>query len=82
VVAEIRARQERRGHRPPTREAVEQAPGHTPEDVPVSTAVGRRLFCPAVHPLMSDDDLRYVAAAVKASMRAVARETGLLAAVA
>jgi perosamine synthetase len=56
--------------------------GHTPEDVPVSTDVGRRLFCPAVHPLMSDDDLRYIAAAVKSSMEAVARETGLLAAVA
>jgi dTDP-4-amino-4,6-dideoxygalactose transaminase len=51
--------------------------GHRPEDTPRSTSAGRRLFCPAVHPLMSDDDLRYVAAAVKASMAAVADETGL-----
>jgi perosamine synthetase len=56
--------------------------GHRPEDTPVSTGVGRRLFCPAVHPLMSDDDLRYIAAAIKASMAAVARQMGRLAAVA
>jgi dTDP-4-amino-4,6-dideoxygalactose transaminase len=51
--------------------------GHRPEDTPVSTDVGRRLFCPALHPLMSDDDLRYIAAAIKASMLAVAAERGM-----
>ena len=62
-------------------DSILNALGHRPEDTPVSTNAGRRLFCPAVHPLMSDDDLRYIAAAIKASMQAVASEMGLLAAV-
>ncbi|MGH2368397.1 MAG: DegT/DnrJ/EryC1/StrS family aminotransferase, partial [Chloroflexota bacterium] len=55
--------------------------GHSPDDTPVSTDIGRRLFCPALHPLMTDDDLRYIAAAIKASMAAVAADMGLLVAV-
>jgi perosamine synthetase len=51
--------------------------GHRPEDVPVSTDTGRRLFCPAIHPLMSDEDLRYVAAAIKESMNTVAADMRL-----
>jgi len=51
--------------------------GHKPEDVPVSTNVGRRLFCPALHPLMSDDDLRYIVAAIKASMNTVSAQMRL-----
>ena len=50
--------------------------GHTPEDVPVSTDLGRRLFCPSLHPLMSDDDVRYVAASIKASMATVEETVG------
>ena len=53
--------------------------GHSAADTPVSTDIGRRLFCPALHPLMSDDDLLYVAAAIKASMVAVGKEAGVLA---
>lgn len=51
--------------------------GHRPEDVPVSTDAGRRLFCPAIHPLMTDEDLRYVAAAIKESMNTVASDMRL-----
>jgi dTDP-4-amino-4,6-dideoxygalactose transaminase len=51
--------------------------GHSPEDVPVSTDAGRRLFCPAIHPLMTDEDLRYVAAAIKESMNTVAADMRL-----
>ncbi len=54
--------------------------GHTPEDVPVSTDIGRRLFCPSLHPLMSDDDVRYVAASIKASMQEVSATVGVAAA--
>ena len=54
--------------------------GHTPEDVPVSTDIGRRLFCPSLHPLMSDDDVKYVAASIKASMQEVSAAVGVAAA--
>jgi dTDP-4-amino-4,6-dideoxygalactose transaminase len=53
--------------------------GHSADDTPVSTNAGRRLFCPALHPLMTDDDLRYIVAAIKATMASVAHELGLLA---
>jgi perosamine synthetase len=66
----------------PDYDSIVNKQGHRPEDLPVSTDVGRRLLCPAVHPLMSDDDLRYITAALKASLQAVAKETGLLATVA
>lgn len=56
--------------------------GHTPEQTPVSTDAGRRLLCPPVHPHMDDEDLRYIAAALKASIESVAAEAGIVAALA
>ena len=55
--------------------------GHRPEDTPASTDIGRRLLCPPIHPLMSDEEVRYIVAALKASMSAVTAEADLVAAV-
>jgi len=34
------------------------------QDLPVSLQIGQRLFCPPIHPRMSDEDNEYIAAAV------------------
>jgi len=35
--------------------------GYGPEDAPRSEIIGERLFCLSLHPLMTDEDLQYIA---------------------
>jgi perosamine synthetase len=44
------------------------------QDLPLSEQLGARLFCPALHPLMSEADNEFVAAALDAAVERVARE--------
>ena len=44
------------------------------QDLPLSEQLGARLFCPALHPLMSEADNEFVAAALDAAVQRVARE--------
>ncbi len=46
--------------------------GWGPEDVPISELTGERLFCLSLHPLMTDDDLEYIAAAMREGVSVVA----------
>ncbi len=48
--------------------------GYAPSDSPISDETGMRLFCPSLHPLMSDDDLHYIAAAIAESMDEIRKE--------
>jgi dTDP-4-amino-4,6-dideoxygalactose transaminase len=43
-------------------------------DLPVSTGIGRRIFCPSLHPLMTEDDNAYVCAALWECVERVGRE--------
>ena len=45
--------------------------GYSGQDTPVADSVCYRLFCPAVHPLMSDEDMEYIAAAIAESVQRV-----------
>lgn len=45
--------------------------GYCGEGLPVSELTGERLFCVGLHPLMTDDDLEYIAAAVGGGVRVV-----------
>lgn len=47
--------------------------GFTAEDAPRSELIGERLFCLSLHPLMTDEDLAYIAAAVADGVATVAR---------
>jgi perosamine synthetase len=38
--------------------------GYSGADTPISEETGTRLFCPSLHPLMTDDDIHYIAAAL------------------
>jgi len=42
--------------------------GFKDEDYPVSAHACSRLFCPPMHPLLTDDDLEYIAEALRAGM--------------
>ncbi|MGD9496456.1 MAG: DegT/DnrJ/EryC1/StrS family aminotransferase [Armatimonadota bacterium] len=46
--------------------------GYGPEQVPVSELTGERLFCLSLHPLMTDDDLQYIAGSVAEGVEFVA----------
>lgn len=46
------------------------------QHTPVSDLTGKRLFCVSLHPLLSDDDLDYIAASVAAAVEQVKAETG------
>lgn len=48
--------------------------GFGPEDVPVSDLIGERLFCLSLHPLMTDEDLAYIAASVAEGVALAAGE--------
>jgi perosamine synthetase len=49
---------------------------HTAGQVlPVSEDIGRRLFCPGMHPLMTADDNAYIAAAIIDAVERI-REAG------
>ena len=45
------------------------------QDLPLSEQLGARLFCPALHPLMSEQDNDYIAAALDAAVQQVAEES-------
>ena len=45
--------------------------GYDGRDVPISELTGERLFCISLHPLMTDDDLEYIAANVREGVRVV-----------
>lgn len=45
--------------------------GYGPDDAPASAVYGKRLFCISLHPLMTDDDLDYIAASVAEGVEAV-----------
>jgi dTDP-4-amino-4,6-dideoxygalactose transaminase len=50
---------------PPVHNTVPFISRHTEgQELPVSEEVGARLFCPPIHPSMSEEDNRYIAAAV------------------
>jgi dTDP-4-amino-4,6-dideoxygalactose transaminase len=50
---------------PPVHSTVPFLKAHVGElALPISDGVGARLFCPPIHPGMSDDDNRYVCAAI------------------
>jgi len=42
------------------------------QELPVSEEVGRRLLCPPIHPMMSDSDNAYIAAAIREAVERVA----------
>jgi perosamine synthetase len=44
------------------------------QTLPVSEDIGRRLFCPGLHPLMSAEDSEYIAAAIMDAVERVAAE--------
>jgi perosamine synthetase len=45
--------------------------GYDGRNVPVSELTGERLFCLSLHPLMTDDDLEYIAASVREGVTVV-----------
>lgn len=45
--------------------------GWGPEDVPISDLTGERLFCLSLHPLMTDEDLQYIADAMAEGVETV-----------
>lgn len=45
--------------------------GFDPADTPVSELTGERLFCLSLHPLMTDDDLEYIAQAMADGVQGV-----------
>jgi perosamine synthetase len=45
--------------------------GYGPHDAPASDRIGERLFCICMHPLLTDEDLDYIAAAVADGVKAV-----------
>jgi dTDP-4-amino-4,6-dideoxygalactose transaminase len=45
--------------------------GHDGADTPRSVRYGKRLFCISLHPLMTDDDLQYIAATMAEGVKAV-----------
>ena len=45
--------------------------GYGPADAPRSAVLGERLFCLSLHPLMTDDDLEYLAQALADGLKAV-----------
>jgi perosamine synthetase len=49
--------------------------GFDPASVPVSELTGQRLFCLSLHPLMTDEDLEYITAAVRDGV-ALVRDEG------
>ncbi len=44
------------------------------QELPLSEELGTRLFCPGLHPLMSEDDNEFIAAALDAAVERVAAE--------
>jgi len=44
------------------------------QELPVSQEIGRRLFCPPIHPAMSDEDNQYIAAAIWEAVERVRAE--------
>ena len=48
--------------------------GYTPEQTPISNETGMRLFCVSLHPLMTEEDIHYVAAALAEGMGRIAGE--------
>jgi len=46
--------------------------GYGAEDVPISELIGERLFCISLHPLMTDEDLQYIASAMAEGVETVA----------
>jgi perosamine synthetase len=58
---------------PPVHEVVPFIARHTQgQQLPVSSELGRRLFCPPIHPDMSDEDNEYIAAALWEAVERVA----------
>ncbi len=47
--------------------------GYGPADAPKSELIGDRLFCLSLHPLMTDEDLRYIARSVAEAVEVVAK---------
>lgn len=45
--------------------------GYGPQDAPKSEILGERLFCLSLHPLMTDDDLEYIASTMAEAVKAV-----------
>lgn len=45
--------------------------GYDGRDVPISELTGERLFCICMHPLLTDDDLQYIAQAVAEGVKVV-----------
>jgi len=43
-------------------------------DLPVTQEVGQRLFCPPIHPAMSDEDNEYIAAAIWEAVERIRKE--------
>jgi dTDP-4-amino-4,6-dideoxygalactose transaminase len=41
------------------------------QELPVSHEIGRRLFCPPIHPCMSEEDSEYIAAAIWAAVERI-----------
>ncbi len=59
----------------PTPEEIPFIRRHTEgQELPVSAEVGRRLFCPPIHPRMSEGDNEYIAAAIWEAVGRVGRE--------
>jgi dTDP-4-amino-4,6-dideoxygalactose transaminase len=48
--------------------------GYGPEDAPRSEIIGERLFCLSLHPLMTDEDLQYIADAMAEGVAMVGEE--------
>ena len=44
------------------------------QELPVSEELGERLFCPSLHPLMSEGDNEYIAAAMDAAVEQIGQE--------
>jgi dTDP-4-amino-4,6-dideoxygalactose transaminase len=44
------------------------------QDLPVSNAIGTRIFSPSLHPLMSDGDNEYIAASISEAVEHIAQE--------
>ena len=47
--------------------------GFTAADAPRSEVIGERLFCLSLHPLMTDEDLAYIAQAMAEGVETVAQ---------
>jgi dTDP-4-amino-4,6-dideoxygalactose transaminase len=59
----------------PVEEEIPYVRRHTEgQELPVSAEVGRRLFCPPIHPRMSEEDNEYIAAAVWEAVGRIERE--------